>query len=352
MSLGLYALARPALFALEAERAHELTLRLLASHPGLGGLFGLGLRHDPVRLMGLEFRNRVGLAAGLDKNGECVEAFDAMGFGFIEVGTVTPRPQAGNPRPRMFRLPRQQALINRLGFNNHGVDALVARVKRARRQSVLGVNIGKNADTPLEKADEDYLICLRKVYPVADYVVVNVSSPNTVGLRMLQEDARFAALVASLDGERRALGDRYGKRVPLLVKIAPDLAEDDLLSLARTAVEGGIDGLIATNTTIGRPGLESVPLAAEKGGLSGAPLRPLADQVLARLRREVGPDYPLVGVGGILDGAQARAKRECGADLVQIYTGLIYRGPGLVRDCIAALRDIPSRGLPANSGVQ
>lgn len=352
---GLYSLVRPALFALDAERAHELTLRLMSSHPGLAHVFSLGVRHNPVRLMGLEFRNRVGLAAGLDKNGECIEAFDAMGFGFIEVGTVTPRPQPGNPRPRMFRLPRHQALINRLGFNNHGVDALVARVKRARRQAVLGVNIGKNADTPIEKADEDYLIGLRKVYPVADYVVINVSSPNTVGLRQLQEDERFAALVASLDAERRQLGDRYGKRVPLLVKIAPDIAEDDLLSLARTAVERGIDGLIATNTTITRPGLEADPVAAEKGGLSGVPLRPLANQVLQRLRREVGSDYPLIGVGGIFSGQDALAKRETGADLVQIYTGLIYRGPAVVRECVNSLRSESGRGLrqlPAKTGVQ
>ena len=336
---GLYRLARPALFALDAERAHELTLRILSRHPGLAHLLNPGLCHDPVRLMGLEFRNRVGLAAGLDKNGECIEAFDAMGFGFVEVGTVTPRPQAGNPRPRMFRLPRHQALINRLGFNNHGVDALVARVKRTRRQAVLGVNIGKNADTPLENADEDYLIGLRKVYPIADYVVINVSSPNTVGLRQLQEDERFAALVASLDAERRQLGDRYGKRVPLLVKIAPDLAEPDLLSLARTAVARGIDGLIATNTTITRPGLDSDPVGSEKGGLSGVPLRPLADDVLTRLRREVGSDFPLIGVGGIASGRDAAAKRGAGADLVQIYTGLIYRGPALVRRAALALRD-------------
>ncbi len=352
---GLYSLARPALFALEAERAHEFTLRVMSSYPGLAHLFSLGVRHDPVRLMGLEFRNRVGLAAGLDKNGECIEAFDAMGFGFIEVGTVTPRPQPGNPRPRMFRLPKHQALINRLGFNNHGVDALVARVKRARRQAVLGVNIGKNADTPIEKADEDYLISLRKVYPIADYVVINVSSPNTVGLRQLQEDERFAALVASLDAERRQLGDRYGKRVPLLVKIAPDIAEDDLLSLARTAVERGIDGLIATNTTITRPGLEGDPQSGEKGGLSGAPLRPLADQVLARLRREVGSDYPLIGVGGIFSGRDALAKREAGADLIQIYTGLIYRGPALVRECVNALRTEGEgrvRQLPVKTSVQ
>jgi len=347
---GLYSLARPLLFQMDAERTHEMTLRLLSRHPGIGGFYDFGLRHDPVRLMGLEFRNRVGLAAGLDKNGECVEAFDRMGFGFIEVGTVTPRPQAGNPRPRLFRLPRQQALINRLGFNNHGIDALVARVRRTRRQAVLGVNIGKNADTPLEQADEDYLIGLRKAYPIADYIVINVSSPNTVGLRKLQEDGRFAALVASLHRERTLLGDRYGKRVPLLVKIAPDIGDDDLLSLARTAVDGGIDGLIATNTTTARPGLEGVPQAAEAGGLSGRPLRPLAEATLARLRRLVGADYPLIGVGGILSGADALARRETGADLVQVYTGLIYRGPGLVRECVNALQAPSPHRMPVTAG--
>lgn len=338
MSLGLYTLARPVLFAMDAERSHELTLRILSRHPELVAPFGMGLREDPVRLMGLRFRNRIGLAAGLDKNGECIEAFDRMGFGFIEVGTVTPRPQIGNPRPRLFRLPQQQALINRLGFNNHGVDALVSRIKRVRRTAVLGVNIGKNADTPLEQAEDDYLICLRKVYALADYVVVNVSSPNTAGLRSLQDAERFAALVGRLNLERRQLADRYGRHVPLLVKIAPDLADDDVLALARTAVQGGIDGLIATNTTIGRPGLQQVARASEQGGLSGAPLRPRAGEVLRRLRSAVGADYPLIGVGGVIDGRQAREKLELGADLVQIYTGLIYRGPGLVRECVRAMR--------------
>jgi dihydroorotate dehydrogenase len=339
LTFGLYSLVRPALFTLDPERAHELTLRLLGSYPRAGAPFGSGVHHAPVRLMGLNFRNRVGLAAGLDKNGECVEAFDHMGFGFIEVGTVTPRPQAGNPRPRMFRLPKQRAIINRLGFNNHGVDALVNRLRRVRREAVLGVNIGKNADTPLENAEDDYLLCLRKVYPIADYVVINVSSPNTAGLRSLQEANRFRALMGVLHGERRQLSDRYGRHVPLLVKIAPDIAADDLATMAGIAVEGSIDGLIATNTTITRPGLEQEPVAKETGGLSGAPLRPLATDVLKRLRGLVGADYPLIGVGGILEGAHAAEKHASGADLVQIYTGLIYRGQDLVRECATVLRN-------------
>lgn len=338
MDFGLYALARPALFALDAERAHELTIGMLARYPALAAPFGIGVAHDPVQLLGLQFRNRIGLAAGLDKNGECIEAFDRMGFGFIEVGTVTPRPQPGNPKPRMFRLPKQRALINRLGFNNHGVDALVANVEKAQRKAVLGINIGKNADTPIGLAANDYLICLRKVYAYADYITVNVSSPNTKGLRTLQDGQHFSALLATLDEERQRLAERYGRRVPLLVKIAPDLSDEEIVDIGRIAPERGIDGLIATNTTVTRPEVEGVRNGGQTGGLSGAPLRPLADGVLKRLRQEVGPDYPLVGVGGVLEGAHAAAKRAAGADLVQIYTGLIYRGPALVGECAAALR--------------
>ncbi|WP_029923225.1 quinone-dependent dihydroorotate dehydrogenase [Nevskia soli] len=334
----LYPLVRPLLFSLDAEHVHEMTVAWLSRHPDMAGMLAGGTVEDPVRLMGLEFRNRVGLAAGLDKNGECIEAFDRMGFGFIEIGTVTPRPQAGNPRPRMFRLPHERAIINRLGFNNQGVDALVARATRARRRAVLGINIGKNADTPIERAEDDYLICLGKVYPVADYITINISSPNTAGLRDLQQSGRFDQLLRKLTDAREQLSDRHGKRRPLLIKIAPDIDDAQLIDIAQTARERGIDGLIATNTTITRTGVEHRALAKEAGGLSGAPLRPLADRVLRRLRQAVGPDFPLIGVGGILSGADAAARREAGADLVQIYTGFIYRGPGFIGDCARALR--------------
>ncbi len=336
----LYPLVRPLLFSLDAEQVHELTIAWLARHPGSGSLMAGATVQDPVRLMGLEFRNRVGLAAGLDKNGECIEAFDRMGFGFIEVGTVTPRPQPGNPRPRMFRLPRERAIINRLGFNNQGVDALVARASRARRRAVLGINIGKNADTPLERAEDDYLSCLHKVYAVADYITVNISSPNTVGLRDLQQAGRFDQLLRKLAEAREQLSDRHGKRRPLLIKIAPDMDDAQLADVALTARERGIDGLIATNTTTSRSGVEHHALASQAGGLSGAPLRPMADRVLRRLREQVGPDFPLIGVGGILSGANAAARRAAGADLVQVYTGFIYRGPAFVGECARALQDM------------
>ena len=336
----LYPLVRPLLFSFDAEQVHELTIAWLARHPGSATLMAGGTVQDPVRLMGLEFRNRIGLAAGLDKNGECIEAFDRMGFGFIEVGTVTPRPQPGNPRPRMFRLPKERAIINRLGFNNQGVDALVARASRVRRRAVLGINIGKNADTPLDRAEDDYLLCLSKVYPVADYITVNISSPNTSGLRDLQQAGRFDQLLRRLSEAREQLSDRHGKRRPLLIKIAPDMEDEQLTAVALTARERGIDGLIATNTTVTRTGVEHHALAAQAGGLSGAPLRPMADRVLRKLREKVGPDFPLIGVGGILSGANAAARRAAGADLVQVYTGFIYRGPGFVGECARALQDM------------
>ncbi len=339
-----YRFARRALFALDAERSHELTMAMLSRYPASGAFMAGGLVEDPVRLMGLEFRNRIGLAAGLDKNGEAIEAFDRMGFGFIEIGTVTPRPQPGNPRPRMFRLPEERALINRLGFNNHGVDALVSRASRARRRAVLGINIGKNADTPMEQAEYDYLACLHKVYAVADYITVNISSPNTKGLRELQQAQRFDQLLAKLADARETLASRHGRRRPLLVKIAPDIDDEQLASIAESARRHGIDGLIATNTTVARDAVEHLALAEESGGLSGAPLRARAAAVLRRLREHVGPDYPLIGVGGVLSGGEAAARFDDGADLVQIYTGLIYRGPGLVHDCARALQKAAKRG--------
>jgi len=333
-----YLLARNALFALEAERSHELTMAWLSRHPASGGVFAGRTVEDPVRLMGLDFRNRIGLAAGLDKNGEAIEAFDRMGFGFIEVGTVTPRPHPGNPRPRMFRLPSEKALINRLGFNNQGVDALVKRAGRVRRRAVLGINIGKNADTPMEQAELDYLACLHKVYAVADYITVNISSPNTKGLRELQQASRFDSLLASLASAREALAERYGARRPILVKIAPDIDDEALIGIADAARKHGIDGLIATNTTVSRDAVAGLPHADEAGGLSGGPLLEASNRILQRLRERVGPDFPLIGVGGVMSGADAAGKRAAGADLVQVYTGLIYRGPGLVAECARAMK--------------
>ncbi|AXQ29370.1 quinone-dependent dihydroorotate dehydrogenase [Solimonas sp. K1W22B-7] len=330
----LYSLARSALFQLDAERAHELTIASFRHLPRLATApFAGRAPDDPVRLFGLNFPNRVGLAAGLDKNGECIEAWARLGFGFIEVGTVTPRPQPGNPKPRMFRLVEQQALINRLGFNNKGVDYLLRQVAQADYSGILGINIGKNADTPIERAADDYLICLRKVYQAASYVTVNISSPNTRNLRDLQDEAKLEALLKALKDEHRGLAQRHGKHTPMLVKIAPDVSPSQLDHIARLAVELGIDGLIATNTTLSRPGLEQEPLARQQGGLSGAPLESLACETLRQLRARVGKDYPLVGVGGICSGEDARARRRAGADLLQIYTGFIYQGPRLVAEC-------------------
>jgi dihydroorotate dehydrogenase len=334
----LYELARGALFALDAEHAHELTLATFARFPGLATApFRGHVPDDPVERWGLSFRNRVGLAAGLDKNGDCIEAWDRLGFGFIEVGTVTPRPQPGNPRPRMFRLPQQRALINRLGFNNKGVDHLVRRVRETPCRAVLGINIGKNADTPIDRAADDYEACLRKVHAHAGYVTVNVSSPNTRNLRELQEGERLAALLRRLRTVRAELAQKHGRRPPLLLKVAPDLEAPALGSLAAIAREEGADGLIATNTTIQRPGLPADGVAAEAGGLSGAPLAPLALAALRHLRAQAGADFPVIGVGGILGGAQAAERIAAGADLVQVYTGFIYAGPALVAECVRAI---------------
>ena len=334
----IYGLARGALFALDPEHAHELTLQTFARFPRLSTAPFRGMvKDDPVDVWGLRFRNRVGLAAGLDKNGDCIEAWDRLGFGFVEIGTVTPRPQPGNPKPRMFRLPAQRALINRLGFNNKGVDHLVARVRESPCKAVLGINIGKNADTPVESAADDYEACLRKVHRWAGYVTVNISSPNTKNLRDLQEDERLRALLERLRRVRAELAQKEGRRVPMLVKLAPDLAAADLARTGAIARELGADGLIATNTTIQRPGLDGARHANEAGGLSGTPLKPLALAALRTLRRELGADFPLIGVGGILDGADAAERRDAGADLVQVYTGFIYRGPELIAECSRAL---------------
>lgn len=333
----IYGLARSALFALDPEHAHQVTLGMLRAAPALASAFCAAVPDDPVTLAGITFRNRVGLAAGLDKNAHCLPAWDRFGFGFVEVGTVTPRPQPGNPRPRMFRLPAQQALINRLGFNNLGVDHLIAQVRRHPIKATLGINIGKNADTALERAAEDYVTCLQKVYPHAGYVTVNISSPNTLNLRDLQHGEALAGLLRRLERERARLDQDLGRRVPLFLKIAPDNTAEGFAQTATTARTLGVDGLIVSNTTVSRPGLENSAVAAEAGGLSGAPLRPLALSALKAVRTAVGADFPVIGVGGIVRGADARERREAGADLVQIYTGFIFAGPGLVGDCRRAL---------------
>ncbi len=335
----LYDFARPLLFALDAEIAHELTLAGLRTARALhlpvvcatpGG--------QPVRVMGLDFPNRVGLAAGLDKNGDCIDGLAALGFGFIEVGTVTPRPQPGNPRPRLFRIPERQAIINRLGFNNHGVDALVASVRRASYKGILGINIGKNFDTPIERAADDYLACLRKVYPLASYVTVNISSPNTKNLRQLQETSELDALLGTLKNEQTALAQQHGRYVPLTLKIAPDLDEAQMRSIADVVRRHRIDAVIATNTTIGREGVVGLRHANEAGGLSGAPVQQKATAVLTALAHHLAGEVALIGVGGIMDGHSARAKLEAGAQLVQLYTGLIYRGPALVAEAVEATK--------------
>ena len=346
----MYGLARPLLFAFDAERAHGLGLASLeaAYRCGLSPLVATPPRPLPTKALGLTFPNPVGLAAGLDKNGAHVDALLSLGFGFVEVGTVTPLPQPGNPRPRMFRLPQQQAVINRLGFNNLGVDVLVRNVERAKRRTgLLGINIGKNKDTPNEDAVADYLVCLRRVYPLADYVTVNISSPNTAGLRELQEEQALRKLVGTLRDEQEKLAARHGKRVPLLVKIAPDLSENDIDAAARVLGDLAVDGVIATNTTISREGVEGSRHAQQAGGLSGAPLMGQATTVLRMLRTRLPDTIPLVGVGGILHGADAATKQAAGALLVQTYTGLVYRGPALIAECVDALRrrkEAPSRG--------
>jgi len=349
----MYPLARSFLFAFDAERAHGLALSALelAWRTGTTPLLAARPAPMPTAAFGLDFPNPVGLAAGLDKNGEHIDALFALGFGFVEIGTVTPRPQAGNPKPRLFRLPRHAAIINRMGFNNAGVDALVRNVERSRqRTGPLGINIGKNKDTPNEDALSDYLACLEKVYPLADYITVNISSPNTAGLRELQEEQALRRLVGGLREAQERLGAQHGRRVPMLVKVAPDLSDRDIEAAARVLGELEVDGVIATNTTIGREGVEHDPRAAETGGLSGAPLLGQSTLVLRRLRARLPERIPLIGVGGIQSGADAVAKMSAGATLVQCYSGLIFRGPALIGECVDAIRrrrEAPSRGAVA-----
>jgi dihydroorotate dehydrogenase len=339
----LYALARPLLFSLDPETAHNLTLPWLKNAAGLGLTKALPKsRSDPRNVMGITFPNPVGLAAGLDKDGAYIDGLAGLGFGFIEIGTVTPRAQAGNPKPRMFRLPKAKAIINRMGFNNGGVDAFVANVQASRfyqnKEGVLGLNIGKNADTPMERAADDYLHCLEKVYPYASYVTVNISSPNTKNLRQLQAASELDGLLSQLKDAQRRLADRHKRYVPIALKIAPDIDGEQVKNIADSLVRHDIDAVIATNTTIARDAVQGLPHAGESGGLSGAPLFVLSNNVIRALRAELGDAIPIIGVGGIFSGADAKAKIDAGASLVQLYTGLIYRGPALVRECAAALR--------------
>ncbi len=335
----LYALARPLLFALDPETAHQLTLELADAPLRFGLLRVARAPGAPVRVMGLDFPNPVGLAAGLDKNAAHVDALARLGFGFLEVGTVTPRAQPGNPRPRLFRLPAAQALINRMGFNNVGLDEFLRNLERASWRGVLGINIGKNFDTPLERAGEDYAACLERVYARASYVAINVSSPNTRNLRELQEDRNLDALLGRLVALRQRLQDRHGRRVPLALKVAPDLEAAQFQSIADAVRRQGIDAVIATNTSVSREGVEGLPHAGETGGLSGAPIRARATAALAALAAALKGEVALIGVGGIVRGADAAEKLAAGASLVQLYTGLIYRGPDLVAECISACRE-------------
>ncbi len=336
----LYSLARPFLFALDPELAHRLALASLGllERGCLASILANTAPAQPVKLMGLEFPNALGLAAGLDKNGEYIDALATLGFGFIEIGTVTPRPQPGNPKPRLFRLPEAQALINRMGFNNHGVERLVANVLRARYRGILGINIGKNFDTPIERAADDYEFCLAKVYAHASYVAVNVSSPNTRNLRQLQGADELGALAGKLKTEQKRLADVHGRYVPLVLKIAPDLDDTELQGIANCLLKHKMDGVIATNTTVSRAGVAGLRHAGEAGGLSGAPLRDASTALIRKLARLLDGALPIIGVGGVMHADDARAKLDAGASLVQIYTGFIYRGPQLIGEILRELR--------------
>ncbi|RAZ04490.1 quinone-dependent dihydroorotate dehydrogenase [Acinetobacter sp. SM1B] len=331
----LYSLARPLLFSLAPERAHELTLSLLKSSHAMG-MMRQNVASKPVTCMGIEFPNPIGLAAGLDKNGAYIDALASQGFGFIEIGTITPRPQPGNPEPRLFRLPKAKAIINRMGFNNEGVDKLIENVKAAKFKGVLGINIGKNADTPVEKAVDDYLICLEKVYNYASYITVNISSPNTKNLRSLQSGDALTELLETLKNRQLELAQENQHYVPLVLKVAPDLEAEDIAFIAQQLLQFKIDGLIVTNTTLSREGVDGLEHAEEAGGLSGAPVFEKSTACLKAFADVLQGQIPLIGVGGILSGADAAAKKQAGASLVQVYSGLIYTGPTLVKDCVEA----------------
>jgi len=335
----MYTHIRDLLFKLDAETSHEFSLDLIgaAERLKLSGLFLPDIAPNPVEVMGITFPNPVGLAAGLDKNGDYFNALGAMGFGFVEIGTITPRPQAGNPKPRLFRIPEAQAIINRMGFNNKGVDHLVAQVKRRRYKGILGINIGKNATTPVENAADDYVKCMQKVYAHADYITVNVSSPNTQGLRDLQFGDSLNRLLETIKIEQSNLQAEYGRYVPVAVKIAPDMDNDSMIQVAQSLLAQNIDGVIATNTTIGREGVEQYDTSKETGGLSGFPVRDKSTRVIRVLHAELGNQLPIIGVGGITDGVSAAEKIKAGAKLVQVYSGFIYRGPALIGEAAAAI---------------
>ena len=335
-----YCLVKPLVFSFDPETAHEIAIAGMRISGALSGP-GKPLPDTPVRVMGLEFPNRIGLAAGLDKNGECVDALAGWGFGFIEIGTVTPRAQPGNPKPRMFRLPEVEGIINRMGFNNHGIDALIANVRRARFKGILGINIGKNADTPIERAADDYLIGLEKAYPHASYITVNISSPNTKNLRALQGESELDALLGALKARQGELSQQHGRHVPVALKIAPDLDDAQIANIADALKRHRIDGVIATNTTLARDRVAGLPHGEETGGLSGAPLFEASTEVVRKLAIALAGEVPIIAAGGVVDGAKAKAKLDAGAQLVQLYSGLVFRGPGLVKDCVAATR---SRG--------
>ena len=335
----LYRAVRPLLFSLDPESAHSFSLGCLdaLSRVGAAPLLACPVPRVPVRAMGLDFPNPVGLAAGMDKDGAHIDSLAALGFGFLEVGAVTPRPQPGNPGPRVFRLAEAEALINRLGFNSRGVDVFVDNLRRARSRIILGVNVGRNADTPNEKALEDYVACLRKVCPRADFVTANVSSPNTRNLRDLQRADELDAFLSSLVAERDRLAVEHGRRVPLAVKVSPDLDDAGIAAVADRVAARGIDAVIATNTTISREGVAHLPAGREQGGLSGAPLKARSTAVVRKLRRSLPSGTAIIGVGGIASAADAREKLDAGANLVQLYTALVFRGPGLVGEIVRGL---------------
>ena len=338
--VSLYSVARSLLFQLSPETAHDLTIDGLAASARLGLLPALATKvtNLPVTVMGINFPNPVGLAAGLDKNADALDGLAALGFGFVEVGTVTPRPQLGNAKPRLFRLPKAKAMINRMGFNNNGVDQLVINVKKAKFKGVLGINIGKNFDTPVADAASDYIICMQKVYAYASYIAVNISSPNTPGLRDLQYGESLTQLLSALKQEQLVLEKLHGRYVPLAVKIAPDMDEQQLQGVARCVLEQKIDGVIATNTTLSREGVAELEFGDETGGLSGVPVKQMSTQTIADLFAILGEQVPIIGVGGINSGEDALEKLTAGAKLVQVYSGLIYQGPGLVKQCVEACR--------------